>query len=134
MKEKSEEIEKEMGKIFLDIEKDWNLTYDTVKDYINLIIGEFYQENNISQKIDKQILVEFAIKLLNNIYAGMNYHYGKSGTENLDNILHKWVIAIICQEVDKRFKEPNNDKIIEDNSTINKNVVNSSGGGLIYIQ
>jgi hypothetical protein len=134
MKEKSEENEKEMKRIYSDIEKDWNLTGYTVKDFINVIIREFYQENNITQKIDNQILVEFAIKLLNKIYAGMTYHCGKSGTENLDNILHRWVIAIIDEEMDKRFKESNNGKIIDDDSTINKNVVNASGGGLIYIQ
>ena len=104
MKEKSEENEKEMERILSDIQKDWKLTGDLIKDFTRVAIQEFNQENDFKQDLNDQILDDFSKELLKKIYGGMDYFLGKLGVSHVDLILKRWIEQSIDKEVHRRIE------------------------------
>ena len=133
MKEINKENEKEIKKIFHDVQKDWNLCGKLLKDFVSVSLIDFKNENKLSNNFNDEILEEFSKDLINRIYSGMDHYLGKFGVSHLNMILKEWIEQDIDDEVERRVKESTNN--IKEECPKNDGI-NSSDitGGIMYIQ
>ena len=128
MKEINKENEKEIKKIFLDVQKDWNLCGKLFKDFVSVSLIDFKNENKLSNNFNDKILEEFSKDLINRIYSGVDHYLGKFGVSHLNMILKEWIGQNIDDEVERRIKESTNN--IKGECPKNSSDI---AGGIMYI-
>lgn len=127
MKE-SEELDKKIKKILLEIKQEWELTNDILDDFIKVTIQVFKRKNNYENNIDKQILFKFSKELITKFYGGFCYTLGKFGEDNLYTVMKLWIAKDINDEIIRCLK--NHNKKQTDISSGSQNI--SIEGGLMY--
>ena len=126
------ELNEEIKKIYMKIQKDWNLTGKLAKDFITITIMEF--KNNGSSIKDNRILEDFSKDLLKKIYGGFDLYLGKFGINHLDQILKQWIEQSINNEAQRRIKESITSSANSECNQSDLNNLNKAEGGLVYIQ
>lgn len=130
---KDERHDEKVKRIYLDVQRDWNLSGKLLKDFISVSLIEFKNENKSLNNFEDKIIEEFSKDLINKIYSGMNFYLGKFGVSHLSMILKKWIEQSIDDEVDRRVRDSATNVKEEDlkNDSINSN---DATGGIAYIQ
>jgi hypothetical protein len=125
----------ELKKIYLKIQKDWNLNGKLTHDFIYASMIEFKKKG--FPNIDDKIIEDFSKDLIEMIYTGIDFYLGKLGVSHIDMILKKWIEKKVNNEIEQRIKvarsESTESKDPECNSVDSNNVIRAEGG-LVYIQ
>ena len=130
MKEKTD---KEIERIYLKIQKDWNLTGKITKDFVIVAIQEFNQENDFKQDLNGKILDDFSKKLIKKIYGGMDHFLGEFGVSHIDLILKRWIEQSIDEEVHRRIEGCGKQSTDKECTNIPQNQESmTSEGGMMY--
>jgi hypothetical protein len=108
MNRKNEALNEEVKKIYMKIQKDWNLTGNLIKDFTKITIQEFALKGDFKQNLDDKILDDFTKALLGKIYAGVELYLGKFGVSHIDLILKRWVEQSINKEAQRRIESCKN--------------------------
>lgn len=121
-----------MENIHHQIESEWNLCGNLIKDFVNIVVREFKTENHTNDDIDV-LLEKVSEDLLVRICRGMEYHLGAFGISNLKICMKSWISQSIDEEIERRVKENGGST---NNETVQTNLanVNMADGGLNYIQ